>query len=158
MITSLRSFTFLLLLTAAVTCPASPIADLDWLAGHWRGTSTDGTTIESFYTSADGGVVLGSSKEFKEGRCVFFDLELFHEKDGQLELAPHPDGKRSKDSFPLTALDRAGRKATFSNPQHDWPQVFVYQRVDEEHLFIALSGPGPDGKEQKTEYTFTRVQ
>ena len=148
----------LLFLATAASALAAPIDDLDWLAGLWRGTSTDGTTIESFYSSTEGGAVIGSSKEFKNGRCVFFDLELFRETDGKLLLSPHPNGQRSKDSFPLDALDQPGRKATFVNRQHDWPQVFIYQRVDDEHLFISLSGPGKDGKELKTDYTFTRVK
>lgn len=145
-------------LLAPLALAAAPIDDLDWLAGHWRGTVSEGTALESHYTTPEGGLVVGSSKEFKDGRCVSFDVEVFGEKDGQLLLMPHPNGQRSKHAFPLAALDKAARKATFVNRQHDWPQVFVYQRIDDDHLLIVLSGPGRDGKEAKIEYAFTRIK
>ncbi|HLP26034.1 MAG TPA: DUF6265 family protein [Acidobacteriota bacterium] len=122
------------------------VAELAWLAGQWRGTTPAGRTIETTYTTPEGGVLLGTSKEYTpDGRCVFFDLEHFAMKDGVLTLTPHPAGKRSRDSFPLAAFDRGARRATFVNRAHDWPQQFVYERVSDERLLITLSGPDKKG-------------
>lgn len=135
------------------------VAELSWLAGRWRGTTPAGRTLETTYTTPEGGVLLGTSKEYSlEGRCVFFDLEHFALQDGVLTLTPHPAGKRSRDSFPLVAFDRVARRATFANRAHDWPQQFVYERVSEQRLLIVLSGPDPQGGDRIETYELQRVR
>lgn len=135
------------------------VADLGWLAGTWRGPTPAGRTIETTYTPPDGGVVLGTSKEFNaDGRCVFFDLEHFALKDGVLTLTPHPAGKRSADSFPLVAFDRTARRATFANRAHDWPQQFDYARESHDRLVIVLSGPDKSGGTRTERYELGLVR
>ncbi len=135
------------------------VAELSWLAGQWRGTTPAGRTIETTYTTPEGGVLLGTSKEYTpDGRCVFFDLEHFAMKDGVLTLTPHPAGKRSRDSFPLATFDRAARRATFVNRAHDWPQQFVYERISDERLLITLSGPDNKGSEHMERFELQRAR
>lgn len=135
------------------------VADLGWLAGTWRGSTPAGRTIETTYTPPEGGVVLGTSKEFNaDGRCVFFDLEHFALKDGALTLTPHPAGKRSPDSFPLVAFDRTARRATFANRAHDWPQQFDYARESPNRLVIVLSGPNKAGGTRTERYELRLVR
>lgn len=155
-----RAFLAQLLVALVATIPvgATGVDDLAWLSGHWRGNSSDGTSIESIYTTPEGGVLAGTSKEYQDGRCVFYDLEIFTVRDGQLLLIPHPKGQRSKAVFPLASLDQAARRATFANRQHDWPQEFVYERTDPAHLRIVLSGPGKDGRERVVTYLFSAVR
>lgn len=138
---------------------ATSVAELSWLAGQWRGTTPAGRTIETTYTTAEGGVLLGTSKEYTaDGRCVFFDLEHFAMKDGVLTLTPHPGGKRSRNFFPLESLDRAARRAAFVNRAHDWPQQFVYERLSEERLRITLSGPDKKGANHIERIELRRVR
>lgn len=151
--------------TAADVPAATPgttvtsVAELSWLAGQWRGTTPAGRVIETTYTTPEGGVLLGTSKEYSaDGRCVFFDLEHFAMKDGVLTLTPHPAGKRSVHSFPLAAFDRAAHRATFVNRTHDWPQRFVYERAAEDRLIIVLSGPDKKGGERVERFELRLVQ
>lgn len=144
---------------SAANDAATSVAELSWLAGQWRGTTPASRTIEANYTTPEGGVLLGTSKEYTaDGHCVFFDLEHFAMKDGVLTLTPHPGGKRSRNSFPLESLDRAARRAVFVNRAHDWPQQFVYERLSDERLLITLSGPDKKGGDHSERIELRRAR
>lgn len=117
------------------------VADLGFLSGVWQG-SDGGSRWESWYSSPEGGQLVGASKELHDGRVVTIDFEHFYEREGQLRMTPFPFGKKRVE-FTLAAHDAAARKAVFENPEHDFPSRFTYQRVDEQRLRIVLEGqPG----------------
>lgn len=131
---------------AFAAAPAAPapakasLAQLAWLTGLWRGTSSSGVTAEELISSAEGGVMLSAGREFKNGRCIFFDLVALIEKDGALTLVPHPNGKRSPHTFPLVTFDVSAKRAVFANPAHDFPQTFTYELTAPGRLRITLTG------------------
>lgn len=116
------------------------VAQLAFLTGSWRGTSSSGAVAEELISSAEGGVLLSAGREFQGGKCVFFDLVVFMEKDGGITLIPHPSGKRSPHVFPLVKFDAAAKRATFENKEHDFPKTFVYELTGPDHLRITLTG------------------
>ncbi len=135
----------------------STVASLAFLAGTWRGTSSSGTTAEEIFSAPEGGVLLSAGREFKGGRCVFFDLVAFTEKDGVVQLIPHPNGRRSPRTFPLVQLDAPAKRATFENKEHDFPKKFVYELVAPDHLRITLTGD-QKGHPAKEVYELKRVK
>lgn len=137
------AFALVTALVFATVGPAqekSGVAQLAFLAGSWRGTSSSGATAEELISKPEGGVMVSAGREFKDGKCVFYDLVVFAEKDGAVILIPHPNGRRSPRSFPLTALDAAAKRATFENREHDFPKTFVYELVGPDRLRLTLSG------------------
>jgi hypothetical protein len=116
------------------------VAQLAFLTGTWRGPSSSGTTAEEIISAPEGGVMLSAGREFRGAKCVFFDLVVFAEKDGVVNLIPHPNGKRSADIFPLVKLEAAAHRATFENKAHDFPKVFLYELIAPDHLRITLTG------------------
>jgi hypothetical protein len=131
---------FALAATAAPTPEKPAVAQLAFLAGTWRGTASTGRTVEELISAPEGGVMLSAGREFKEGRCVFFDLVAFVEKDGAVQLIPHPNGRRSPRTFPLVQLDATAHRAVFENPEHDFPKKFTYEIVAPDRLRITLAG------------------
>jgi hypothetical protein len=135
----------------AAFSPAEPVQDakvanLAFLAGAWTGS--DGASAwESWYSSPEGGQVVGASKELHDGAVVTIDFEHFYERDGRLRMTPFPFGKKSVE-FTLAGHDASAKRAIFENPEHDFPSRFTYERTDEQHLRITLEGqPGvPPGK------------
>jgi hypothetical protein len=115
------------------------VAQLDWLAGTWRGTANDGAEWETIYTPPTGGMVLSASKEMKGGRTVMYDFERFQQKGDDVVMVPYPFGKKSVE-FTLTSYDADAKKAIFENPEHDFPRKFTYQRTADDKLSIALVG------------------
>lgn len=116
------------------------VAQLAFLAGSWRGASSSGTEAEENIPPPEGGVMLSAAREFKGGKCVFFDLVAWVEKDGGVQLIPHPMGRRSARVFPLVTLDAAAKRAVFENKEHDFPKSFTYEIVAPDRLRITLAG------------------
>jgi hypothetical protein len=133
------------------------VAQLAFLAGTWRGPSSSGATAEEIFSTAEGGVMLSAGREFQGGKCVFYDLVVFVEKDGAVSLIPHPNGRRSPRAFPLVKLEAAARRATFENQEHDFPRKFVYEIVAPDRLRITLSGV-QKGQPAKETYDLQRVK
>ncbi len=142
----------------AQEAPAAKIADLGWLAGHWRGTLKNGAIFETHYTDASGGTIVSASKEIRNGRTVGFELELFYEKDGRIIYQPHPNGRRSEHAFPLLGYDATARRAVFENKEHDFPQTFNFELAAPDNLVITLSGPDKDGATKEIVYDLRRVK
>jgi hypothetical protein len=114
------------------------VSDLDFLAGVWTGS--DGTSEwESCYTTGTGGVLVGASKEMRDGGVIMMEFEHFYEKDGTVRLRPYPFGKRSVE-FELTRIDTEEQRVVFANLDHDFPKTFIYHRTSEQTLEITLQG------------------
>lgn len=124
------------------------IESLSWLGGAWHGEQ-----FETQYTSPQGGMILSMSKSYDAGKASFFDFERFEVEGDNVMLTPYPGGKASV-SFRLVGHDPAVQRARFTNPSHDFPQEFVYERrVDS--LFITLSGE-EKGKPQTLRFALAR--
>lgn len=124
------------------------IADLSWLEGNWAGS--DGSSDwESVYTGGRGNVIVGASKELKGERCIMMDFEHFYERAGELRMRPFPFGKPSVE-FTLNSDRGEARRAVFENPEHDFPNTFVYHRVADDRLKITLVGDMGDGEVEFT--------
>ncbi len=115
------------------------IEHLGWLAGTWTG-NVGGETFWTQYTPADGGIVLSASKTIgPDGQATFFEFERFMMKNGVATLTPYPGGKPSVD-FRIDGHDPKVKKATFVNPEHDFPRSLTYELVAADNLLIVLKG------------------
>lgn len=137
--------------------PPSSLSQLSFLTGLWRGTSSSGATAEELISSPEGGVMLSAGREFKDGKCVFFDLVAFTEKSGAVTLTPHPNGKRSPRTFPLITLDATAQRAVFENREHDFPKTFTYELTAPDRLRITLTGE-QKGQPAREIYELTRTK
>jgi hypothetical protein len=141
------SFRFVRFVVVAAGCMVAARAQekftvdqLAFLGGSWRGTSSSGAAAEEHISSPEGGVMLSAGREFEKGKCTFYDLVVFTEKEGAVLLIPHPNGRRSAQPFPLVRLEPSVKRATFENPEHDFPRTFTYELVAADHLRITLAG------------------
>jgi hypothetical protein len=64
-------------------------------------------------------------------------------------MVPFPGGKRGPE-FALVDSAAKAQRATFANPEHDFPKTFVYQRTGD-GLRITLTGD-ERGKPAKVDY------
>ncbi len=144
---------------ATAAAPVARLADLAWLAGHWRGTLANGATFEAHYTGPDGGAIVSASKEVRHWRIAAFELELFFEREGRVIYRPFPNGKRSEHDFPLVSYETGdgGARAVFENKEHDFPQTFVFALAAPDQLIITLAGPGKDGNIRRLQFDLRRV-
>lgn len=128
------------LASTAVAQEKPSVASLAFLTGSWGGTSSSGATAEEIFSTAEGGVLLSAGREFQGGKCVFFDLVVFTEKDGVLSLTPHPNGQRSPHVFPLVKFEAGAKRTTFENKANSFPKTFTYELTAPDRLRITLTG------------------
>jgi hypothetical protein len=132
------------------------IAQLHWLEGHWRGMIGN-NVFEAIYTSPEGGQILSVSKEFRTNRPASVEFERFHMADSLVVMTPYPGGKESV-SFTMTALDPESRSATFSNPDHDFPNDITYHAIGNDSLVIDVTGLNDDGTRNGFSVNLKRVR
>jgi hypothetical protein len=118
---------------------ARQLSQLDWLAGSWEGDMWGGR-FHAFYSTPAGGKVLSHSRLVQQDKVVFYEFEVFEAGAEAVVLRPFPGGERAVE-LTLVELDASARKATFENPEKDYPTRITYQRVTDDRLEILLSDP-----------------
>ena len=142
------TFMIVLLLALGLTAdagkpPTTVIEDLGWLAGHWRGTI--GTTVvEESWLGPAGGTMFGVNRTVAGYQTVGFEFLRLENREGTVVLLASPNGRCPPTEFTLIELD--GRRALFSNPEHDFPQQISYRR---EGTRLHAEIEGVDGGELK---------
>lgn len=137
-LTILIAFSF-----TAVTFSAATLDGLAWMSGSWATTSEKGSS-EELWTDPSGGLMLGIHRDVPTDRDTQFEFLRIEERDGVVSYIAQPGGKPPT-AFRLMALE--GEKATFENPDHDFPQRIIYW-IDDGKLCaraeaIAEPGKGP---------------
>ncbi|HUP65863.1 MAG TPA: DUF6265 family protein [Thermoanaerobaculia bacterium] len=61
------------------------VADMAWLAGHWKGEALGGKT-EEIWTAPDHGTMLGMYRLVKDGVPIFYELLTLGEEKGSLVI------------------------------------------------------------------------
>jgi hypothetical protein len=119
--------------------PAAAISGMGWLAGAWEGPMWGGT-FSTYYCTPDGGKIMSYSRLLKGGAVSFHEFEVFEVDGDGVIFRPFPGGKPAT-PLRLMACDKDARKATFENPDKDFPTRIVYHRAADDRLVITLSDP-----------------
>jgi hypothetical protein len=121
-----------------------PLGAVAFLTGCWRGRFLDGRTlIEERWTPAEGGLVLGTTRFFRDDRAVDFEFGLIRADSVGVLYLPHPRGRASEHAFRLT---RSGDDlALFEAPEHDYPRRIQY-RLDENGLEARIDAGADDAE------------
>lgn len=136
----------LLLLAATLGVAAIPDAhagdlpeELEFLSGCWRGeVGRDGSRIIEQYSDTDGETLLGQLKTVNGSETVFFEfLEISTDEDG-VWLQPYPNGVQAPVRFRLVELEPD--KASFDNPEHDFPRRITYRLLPGGELLTRVAG------------------
>jgi len=130
----------------------SPALDeLGWMAGAWS-SEKDGMSMEEWWTEPRGGVMLGLHRDVRKGRPAFFEyLRIEETADGPVYMAS-PKG-RTPTPFPLIEL--GDKRATFANPDHDFPQRIIYWKSDDNTLCARAEGER-EGETIRSQWCWSR--
>lgn len=138
---SLRILASILLLLAA-TAPAGAAelpAELAFLSGCWRGEiGANGSRIVEQYGNTDGEKLLGNLKTVKDDATIFFEFIEISANDDGVFLTPYPNGTRASVRFRLVELE--ADKASFDNPEHDFPRRITYRLLPGGELLTRVAG------------------
>jgi hypothetical protein len=112
----------LLIAVASSGSPAS-IADLQWMAGCWEYRGGE-RTIEEQWMRPMGQVMLGTSRTTASGRTIAYEQMIIVEDSIGAVFRSIPSGQEPAE---FVALELSDSLASFSNPDHDFPQFVEYR-------------------------------
>ena len=113
-----------------------PLETMAFLAGCWAG-QMGSLDMREYWTEAEGGVMLWTTRFFREGRLADFEFGMLVEGEDGLTLWPYPRGERSEDGFPLVSTRG---EYVFENLEHDFPVRIIYVREGEDALAPRIEG------------------
>lgn len=143
----------LLFLGAAPASQPAATESLAFLQGTWVSESGVTRTTET-WTSAEGGLLLGTSKTVRGDKAVFFEfLRIETDASGNAVYVAMPRGK-NETRFAQKGPVAEG-KVVFENPQHDFPQRIVYTKKSDGTLVARIEGT-VNGAERSKEWTFVK--
>lgn len=132
---------------------AAEIDQLAWLSGCWAAQNAEAGSIE-YWSSPQGGVMLGASKTVKAGKTVAFEFIQIRALDsGKLAYIAKPSGQ-AEATFELASV--GANEFVFENPTHDFPQRISYRLVKSGELLARIEGTR-NGKQRSIDYPMTKV-
>jgi hypothetical protein len=137
----------------APVCAAqqADLTDLRWLSGCWT-APTRGGVVEEQWTAPAGGLMLGVNRSLRDGQVGGHEfLRIRAEEDGLVYHAI-PSGQAPTD---FGSVQRSEDGFAVANPDHDFPQRIVYERVGEDG-FVARVYATVASEEPAFELAFTR--
>lgn len=124
---------------APVSATPATLAQIDWLAGTWIGTS--GTSaFEERWTPPGGGSMLAVARSLRNGVMNAFEFLCIVQRNGGLVYTAMPNGRQPATDFTLTKIDQ--NSVTFENPAHDFPKMVRYTLGADGTLEAVVSGTG----------------
>lgn len=111
--------------------PAYTLADLDWMAGHWR-AGGEGELCEEVWTRASAGSMTGLFRWVRAERVIVHEFLLLEEREGRVELRllHFGEGMRAWEAAPLvfhlTSADDL--RAVFEQREPDESTTLTYER------------------------------
>ena len=147
----LRSVGALLVLLAAQR-PGGGLDRIAWLGGCLEMRNGD-LVVEEHRMHARGGSMLGMSRTTSSRGLVEYELTLIREQDGKLSYEAHPSGQPAA---VFTAIAVTDDSVVFSAPEHDYPQIVGYRRVDADSVIAWIDGTSR-GKPRRVEFPYRRV-
>ena len=128
------------------------IDQVSWIAGCWE-RARGSVVTEERWGAPRGGMMVGTSQTVRAGETVEYEFLRVFERDGQLVYEAHPSGQATNEFASAVVTDST---ATFTNPQHDFPQEIAYRRAEPDSLIAWVSGPS-GGETRSIEFAFARV-
>lgn len=140
---ALVSATVLLMLGPVPVRGQAPSIDaVAFLAGCWAGEMGN-LEVREQWSEAEGGVMLGTTRYFRDGRLADFEFAMIVEGEEGVTLWPYPGGERSEHGFSLVSSDEG---SVFENLLHDFPVRIVYARGGAGELLPRIEGRDGEGR------------
>jgi hypothetical protein len=132
---------------------SATVDQLGFIAGSWS-SDRGGLVTEEMWSAPKAGTMLGVGRTMKGDKTVFFEFLRIETREGNLFYVAQPRGGKAT-AFKLTSFD--GKSATFENPEHDFPQKIVYEKVSDDVVRATVSGPSSAGEKNES-WEYRRVR
>ncbi len=128
----------------------------EWLIGTWENKTPNGTIYETWAKVSDI-EFSGKSYMLKEKDTIVFEtIRLIQENNNLFYI---PKVKNQNDNMPVRfkAKTASNNELVFENPNHDFPQIIAYSKINANALVAEIAGT-KNGKERKQIFPMSRVK
>jgi hypothetical protein len=131
------------------------IKQAEWLIGTWENKTPKGSIYETWTNNGKG--LSGKSYLIKENDTIVFEtIQLIQEGDKSFYI---PTVKNQNDGLPVRFISTmvSETQLVFENPQHDYPQIISYTKVEPDSLVAEISGP-KNGQVHKQKFPMKKIK
>jgi len=132
------------------------IQKAEWLIGTWENKTQRGSIYET-WTKARNNEFSGKSYSIKDKDTIVFEnVRLLQENK---KLFYIPTVKNQNEGLPVrfAAKSISENQLVFENPQHDFPQIIAYTKINSDSLIAEISGR-KNGQNRKQTFPMKRVK
>lgn len=133
------------------------VADLGFVVGHWTAEIWGGT-FDEFWGPPAAGTMQGFGRFLSGGKVTFMEFASIEPSENGLVMymVLGQPSKGSAKPVPFRLTEFKGKRATFSNPENDYPTQIIYEPGRAGRLICTLRGK-EDGVEKTDVFDFRRV-
>jgi Domain of unknown function (DUF6265) len=132
------------------------IKKAEWLIGTWENKTPRGSMYESWAKISDD-ELSGRSYILKEKDTVVFETIRLVQENNSLFYIPQVKNQNGGLPVRFTAKTVSAMELVFENPQHDFPQIISYTKINPDSLVAEISGT-INGKERKQSFPMKRMK
>lgn len=146
----------LIILNAWTIKQKKDIQKAGWLIGTWENKTRKGSIFET-WTKVGNNEFSGKSYIVKDKDTIVFEnIRLVQENK---KLFYIPVVKNQNDDLPIrfAAKTISENQLVFENPQHDFPQIIAYTKINSDSLIAEISGT-KNGQKRKQTFPMKRVK
>lgn len=150
------AFIGLITLCAWKTNPITDIKKTEWLIGTWENKTSKGNVYETWNKKSETEFE-GKSYILKEKDTIVFEnIRLVQEQDGLYYI---PTVKTQNENLPVRFAPKtiSETQLVFENPQHDFPQIISYTKINSDSLIAEISET-KNGQERRQIFSMKRVK
>ncbi|NCD68827.1 DUF6265 family protein [Mucilaginibacter agri] len=133
-----------------------PIRKADWLVGTWENKTTKGSVFET-WTKVSDDELRSKSYMLKGKDTVMFETVRLTEEHDQLFYIPTVPNQNGGLPVRFKLKSLSDSQMIFENPEHDFPQVITYTKVNQDSLVAEISGM-LKGQMNKRSYPMRRIE
>lgn len=132
------------------------IKKAEWLIGTWENRTPRGKVYETWGKMNDNEFSGKSYIVRGQDTIVFETIQLVEEQDGLFYI---PTVKNQNDGLPVRFANKtiSETQLIFENPEHDFPQIISYTKINADSLVAEISGT-KNGQDRKQTFSMKRVR
>ena len=132
------------------------IQQADWLIGTWESVTSEGSSYEA-WKKISHTEFRGQSYMLKGTDTVVFETIQLIQEQSDLYYIPKVKDQNKGQAVKFKAKTISQTQLVFENPEHDFPQLIGYNKINSDSLVAEISGT-TDGKNEKQTFALKRVK
>ena len=130
--------------------------DAEWLIGNWGNTLPDGSFIE-IWTKENDTVYKAESYFIANNDTLFAEYVSLGKVNDTITYTVTMPSQNNEQPVGFKLKSMSANKMVFENPQHDYPNKIVYNKITKDSIVAIISG-AKKGKQASETFAMRRLK